>query len=105
MTAQLKILQNRSWPSQKKLCVKENEEIDWEQVDSILSMNQEPRSIQTTLCMLSEAKEIAFLQKKHKNLAGITKLLNHGDEAYLYKHLIKNVFSAKTWPGLATEDI
>ena len=55
--------------------------------------------------MLADAKEIAFSQKKNKNLAGMTRLLNTGDEALLYKHLTKNVFSAKQWPGLGVDDI
>jgi len=62
--------------------------------------------LQATLCMLSDAKELAFREKKkNMNLAGMTRLLNCGDEALLYKHFLKNVFNAKKLEGLSQDDV
>lgn len=56
--------------------------------------------------MLSDAKELAFKEKKkNMNLAGMTRLLNCGDEALLYKHFLKNVFNAKKLEGLSQDDV
>jgi hypothetical protein len=55
--------------------------------------------------MLSDAKEIAISQKKNKNISGILRLLNRGDESLLYKHFMKEVFNQKKWDELSEADV
>ena len=74
-------------------------------IDQILAMNQEPRSLQATLSMLAHAKEIAFGKLKDFNVHQAMRLLNCGDEAYLYKAFKKHIFNKKLWPELSDDNM